>query len=183
LHEDNPDSLIRLERPVEDRGRRGAVDLFISEGPVRTAIELKYWTKKLVLELDDSFSLRDQSAQDTSRYDFWKDISRLERLHLAGRINNGYVVALTNDPGYWKGEGPRTNDEAFRLYEGRVVDRTTFRWKASAAPGSIKGREEAIEIRHRYDSKWLPYSRVAEGSTGEFRYLLMRVPPEPSLGT
>ena len=89
---------VRLEIgviPVE--AQRMFLDIWL---PVEgVAIELKYKTRGLELEQDDeSFALRDQSAQDQGRYDFLRDIQRLELMRSKleqGRA--GYAVLLTND--------------------------------------------------------------------------------------
>lgn len=110
----------------------------------RTAIELKYWTKRLEVDLDgEPFRLRNQGAHDISRYDLVKDITRVERLVRAGVADSGWVVALTNDHNYWS---PATRvdtiDAAFRLSEGRVLPDalpgpTT---PAPAPPAPVSGR-------------------------------------------
>ena len=78
IHEAAPESQVRLEVsviPVEAQGM--FLDIWL---PVEgIAIELKYKTRGLELEQDDeSFALRNQSAQDQGRYDFLRDIQRLE---------------------------------------------------------------------------------------------------------
>ena len=75
IHEATPESQVRLEVsviPVE--AQRMFLDIWL---PVEgVAIELKYKTRRLELEQDDeSFALRDQSAQDQGRYDFLRGYS------------------------------------------------------------------------------------------------------------
>ena len=89
-------------------------------------IELKYWTRGLSYHLgDEDYTLSDRAAQDLGRYDFIKDIERVERVVLAGHANAGCVVALTNDQGYWNASTRDTVDAAFRLHEGRSPPRRT----------------------------------------------------------
>jgi len=86
-------------------------------------MELKYKTKSAEVVINgERFKLKNQSAQDTGRYDFLKDVSRLE--DCVDKLPNaiGYAIFLTNDPLYWN--FPRktdTEDKDFRLYEGRIV--------------------------------------------------------------
>ena len=65
--------------------------------------------------------LSQQSALPLSRYDFWKDLRRLELLCGERLMTTGWTIALTNDPGYWKRGRSGTIDEAFRLDDGRAV--------------------------------------------------------------
>ena len=113
---------------------------------VGVAIELRYRSEALNMEWEgDSFALKRHSARDHGRYDFLKDIQRLERVVAdfePGRA--GFAVLLTNDPLYWK--PPRrtdTGDAAFRLHEGRKI-MGEMAWALSPA------RERREEGERRY---------------------------------
>lgn len=83
-------------------------------------IELKYKLKKIEIQ-SDSFSYRrfgeqpmntdvqlvtDQSASNEGRYDFWKDVKRLEVLNNSfSKVVGGIAILVTNDHNYTK-----TND-------------------------------------------------------------------------
>jgi hypothetical protein len=61
----------------------------------RVAFELKYLLRDLTTTIDDElFSLPNQSAQDTPRYDFAKDVARLEVLTSEGYADDGFSIAL-----------------------------------------------------------------------------------------
>ena len=120
IHEAAPESQVRLEVsviPVEAQGM--FLDIWL---PVEgIAIELKYKTRGLELEQDDeSFALRNQSAQDQGRYDFLRDIQRLELMRSKlEQCRAGYAVLLTNDSSYWKVPTQRdTVDTDFRCARG-----------------------------------------------------------------
>ena len=102
LHQEVPDARVRLEyRPFTNKSMY--IDVWLVAAGVTLAIELKYLTRKLVHDAcNETFSLRDQGAQDISRYDVIKDIVRVERVVGKGRATQGYVVVLTNDQGYWQ---------------------------------------------------------------------------------
>ena len=100
IHEVMPDCGIRLEFPPFS-DKRMYLDIWLSTS--RIAIELKFATRKLECEWNgENFSLRDQSAQDVKRYDFLKDIQRLEQVVMDGNADAGFAVLLTNDHLYWK---------------------------------------------------------------------------------
>ena len=85
--------------------------------PEFVAIELKYKLKEAALPKDTSFLrfgeapnsesnseivlVNHQGAQDEGRYDFWKDVKRVELLTEAfPNIIGGFSLFLTNDPSY-----------------------------------------------------------------------------------
>lgn len=144
----------------------------------RIAIELKYRTRKLNLRFHgEHFELRDQRAQDIGRYDFIRDIFRLEQATespLSATV--GFAVMLTNDPLYWKpAQREGTVDAAFRLEHGRTVE-GEMAWSDDAAPGTTKDREKPLRLKGRYKANWLSYSDLGEGKHSEFRYLTVEVP-------
>lgn len=81
IHKSLPDSSIRLEIPWSNEDKQNHLDIWVASSDVKIAIELKYKTRGLqALVNGELFSLKDQSAQDLGRYDFLKDVMRLEQL-------------------------------------------------------------------------------------------------------
>src|ERR1039457_2771027 len=79
LHLRYPKASIRLERPLRTEGKTLHLDFLLQLPDKSFAIELKYKTGNLQLELDgEDFHLLSHSAHDIGRYDFIKDICRLE---------------------------------------------------------------------------------------------------------
>jgi hypothetical protein len=168
IHEAMPDSQIRLEAPLEAAGERLYLDIWLpTEG---VAIELKYPTKKLELVRNgEYFALRDQRAQDTRRYDFLKDVQRLEQVTAKGGHGKvGFAVLLTNDPLSWA--QPRreaTVDSAFRIHEGRIVNGELM-WAPQASPGTTQHRDFPIHLEGGYVLSWQSYSRIDSANFGAF---------------
>lgn len=104
----------------------------------------------------ERFVLKNQAAQDISRYDFWWDVSRLERLRAARAITRGYAIAVASDPGYWREGRADTVDCAFRLHHGQAVS-GTLAW-TGAGPGTTRGREDAIALQGAYRLDWRSYA-------------------------
>ena len=172
IHQAMPESQVRLEVDVmQVEHRRRFLDIWLPlEG---IAIELKYKTRGWELKQDhEFFLLRDQRAQDQGRYDFLRDIQRLEILRSKlKRCKAGYAVLLTNDSAYWKVPMRRdTVDADFRIHEGRAVS-GVLAWSTSTRPGTVGGRESPIEIQGSYRLRWQEYSSFPETSYGSFRYL------------
>lgn len=176
LHRRHPEASIRLERQVLPALY---LDLSVTVAGRTTAIELKYATRRFAIDVGgEHFQLRDHSAHDVRRYDVIKDIVRVERVVGERAADDGFVILLTNDAGYWR-EGARatTADASFRLHDGRTI-RGSLAWAASAGAGTIKGREVELSLLSEYVTSWRDYSRL-EGSAGVFRYLAIEVRPQP----
>lgn len=76
MHVKFPTAGIRLEVPIDGFH----VDLIVRGEKVREAFELKYKTKAGIYSVgNELFHLKEHSAQDIGRYDFLKDLCRLEK--------------------------------------------------------------------------------------------------------
>jgi len=136
-----------------------------------SAVELKYltrfWTGLVGAQL---YELKNHSAQDNGRYGIVKDIWRIEKF-VEGRPGaNGAVVALTNDPSYWKpSERPMANDLAFRVDEGAHLEGR----RAWARPSSSTASKPDLELQATYNLRWSDYSMF--GDDGRLRQLVVEV--------
>lgn len=176
IHKRLPNAEVRLELPVAHAGKLLHVDIWVTLGKRILALELKYKTRRLSLQINgEHFNLLDHSAQDTGRYDFIKDIQRLERL-LEGQENaEGYAILLTNDSSYWtQPRGERSVDAEFRIHEGRHLT-GVLQWKPNASVGTMRGREAVLDVRGDYLLQWQDYTRLAEAGYGTLRSLTVRV--------
>lgn len=175
LQQHHPSAQIRLEYRLPIEGERSYADIWMREGGEVTCLELKYWKRKLEITVGgDAFVLSNQAAQDISRYDFVKDLVRVERVIAAGHAGAGAVIAITNDRGYWSESRAGTVDAAFRLHEGRAL-LGELDWAAHAGVGATATRQGILRLAREYRCHWQPYSDVGV-SHGEFRYLLVGLP-------
>ncbi len=114
---------MRLEFKPQHLKERIYLDIWCAYEDGIMAIELKYKTRKLHVNVEEEiFNLLDQSAQDIGRYDFLKDIQRLERIVFDRNDIAGYAVFLTNDSAYWiTPRNSNTVDASFRIHQGRIL--------------------------------------------------------------
>ena len=179
IHKHLPGAWARLERPVEvsHLNKRLHVDIWIEQDDYILAIELKYKTRAQQVRVgNELYAVRSQTAQDLGRYDFIKDIGRVENIvtDRAPRAS-GYAILVTNDPSYWTHpRSDNTADARFRLHEGNTL-RGDLGWGTGASEGTKRGREDLLQLRGSYALRWEDYSRPAEGSYGRFRYLVVEV--------
>ena len=171
-----PAASVRLEAP--DRGPQGAryIDLRVTAGAASLAMELKYLTRRLSLQISEEwFHLVNQDARDLGRYDFVKDIARLE--DVAGQKHHVVLIALllTNDPAYWaSAHGHETADQAFRIDEGRQLH-GSLAWGERAGPGTRRGREQPLTLRGRYHCHWSDFSLVSPEPCARLRWLAVTI--------
>src|SRR5690606_7856262 len=115
LHRLAPDWEVRLEVPVRTQLASVHLDLLARSGTSEVAIELKYKTRALTLDLGgEEFALKSHAAQDLGRYDFFKDLSRVEKFSQSGPSRSGYAIFLTNDSAYWK--APASLDHGYARF-------------------------------------------------------------------
>lgn len=181
LHLENSNLKTRLEYPISPEQEKDEdLDILLFDGKREIAIEIKYKTAPFFAPIDgELFLLKNQGAQDQGRYDFLKDVQRLER-YLSDKPNSlGYAIFLTNDSSYWR---PSRNEstvcDEFRITEGRQIS-GTLNWGLNAGTGTIKKRETPINLKHIYECKWHEYSNVekqefVKGNT-QFRHLLFSI--------
>jgi len=176
IHEKYSDLKIRLEKRVELNSKKKYLDIFAFNHNKKVPIEVKYKTKNFETTVKkEKFNLKNQRARDLGRYDFIKDISRLEEASEKYHGGVGFAIFLTNDENYWK---TSKNDETaadkdFRIPEGKTINGKLC-WKEGTSKGTMRGREEPITLNGKYDLEWKNYSNL-EGKNGQFRYLLIEV--------
>lgn len=173
-----PNANIRLEYPVMIDNKISYIDVVIEKENIKYFLELKYKTLNLSKVIDgEQFLLKNQGAQDTGRYDYIKDICRIEKVVKGSGKSMGVALLLTNDASYWtESMNTRANDARFRLHQGRKLNGVVG-WSEKAASGTTKGRRANLILEHEYEIRWEGYSVIDHPKNNVFRYLLLQVPP------
>ena len=170
-----PNAIVRLEYPPPHDPTK-YIDIIVSLDGNIYPIELKYKTKLFNAKVGgELYYLKNHGAQDIGKYDFVKDIYRLEtfREHIFG-YKEGYAIWLTNDPYYWnKPKSDTAGYLAFSVHQGAVKE-GTMAWGESMNEGSIKGREKPIFLSGSYLIDWQDYCRV-DCKNGVFKYAVINV--------
>ena len=177
IHLRLPSAAVRLEQHILPGLH---LDMSFAIAGQLTGVELKYLVRAFSVTIDgERFDLRSQAAQDIRRYDVALDLTRLEQLVEGGAAKSGFLVVLTNDPGYWE-ESQRSDtvDSAFRLHQGRRLS-GTLAWGPKAGVGTMRKREAALTLTAEYMTEWTDYSSVAQSPGGQFRYLAIEVRRRP----
>ena len=145
------------------------------------AMELKYKTKKTMpsdISYDnETFKLTNQAAHNHGRYDFWKDVRRMEIAAIEKKmVREGYAIFLTNDSKYWEETATGNTSYEFRIDDTRKVSRCEeLKWHSHGMQpkASMKGkRTESIKLQGKFALQWKEYKEV-EGVM--FKYLLLKI--------
>lgn len=150
IKEEFPHTKIRLERPFNVNNKPFYLDIFLEIDGEKIGIELKYKTKGLNKSIEnEEYNLKNQGAHDFGRYDFCKDIFRIEKFIENGYIDKGFVIFLTNDKTYLK-ESEKTLDSQFRLFHGKKL-KGNLNW--NEIPKWANGRGK-LNLTGEYDISW-----------------------------
>jgi hypothetical protein len=169
--------VIRLERPFKGTSNAIHLDIHIRLEDVNIFLELKYKTRCVETTYQgEDYNLKSHSAQDTGRYDFIKDIWRIEELTQSTNNSMGYAIFLTNDSSYWNSSTQeQLIDANFRIAEGRQL-KGILEWDNKASQGTKKNRNAPIELKGVYTIEWKPYSMINAKFYKEFRYTFVNIP-------
>lgn len=167
---------MRLEYKPAHLSDRIYLDIWASDGKESLAIELKYKTRGArFVVAGETFELLNHGANPPGRYDFLKDVERLERVVEGRNDITGCAIWLTNDSMYWTDSGREVAiDLDFRLHTSRTIS-GKLDWGPNCGPGTKKNREKPIVLRGAYKMDWHDYSQVGRESRGRFRYQVVRV--------
>lgn len=176
IHGKHPSANIRLEFPFSIRYEKLHLDISITAQALSVAIELKYKTRLLKFEYqNEQFNLSDHGGQPGARYDFIKDIQRLEHFKNDKNYNQAFAIFLTNDSSYWSAAiHENTIDQNFRLNENEILH-GRLSWSRRAARSTIKGRESSLLLDGRYSLNWQDYSNLGQSINSKFRALVVSV--------
>lgn len=168
-----PKSQIKLEALLQSPDRKMKIDILVELDGKVYVIELKYKTRRIDFsDVGYKFTTQNQGAQDFGRYDFLKDVERLESVQRQhGHI--GFAVLLTNDLSYQNPQGSNVSFCCdFRLNEAREIT-GALDWIRTTITDERKSRPPFI-LAGRYKIKWADYSSV-DGTYGHFKYLALKV--------
>lgn len=180
IQQKHPNAKIRLEYPyVNNQNDNNYLDIYVKIGNNRYGIELKYKTEGQNITVHrESYSLKNHAAHGNACYDFWRDVSRLEKMQsrTKNKIDKGFAIFLTNDVRYENPPTNRTNYERFKIFNDRIVGpRKGLDWRRNENneydPSITEERRHLIKIKKQYHIDWNGYSRQG------FRYTFLTIRP------
>lgn len=169
------DVKIRLEKPFYIASQICYVDLIVEYEGKLIPIELKYKVKELECTCDNNeeFKLKNHGAHNLNRYDFIKDIWRLENFLSQNQQQSsvGYAIFLTNDTAYRNSNfNSNVDDLSFRIHD-RTLSAGELKWKFNK---NKKKRQNSITLLSNYELIWKNYPNHTNVN---FYYLLVEIKP------
>lgn len=148
------------------------IDIVVEKAGKFAAVELKYATalldpqtvdkkastvtvfgKKTPINMVDV--IKKTGAYDNKRYDYWKDVRRIEALTRFQNVAGGIALMVTNDSIYWT--TPKDNEKpdyaAFSMREAKTMEPGKLDWKRKNTTTSKKTRH-AFHLDGSYYCHW-----------------------------
>ncbi|WP_315038831.1 hypothetical protein [Capnocytophaga sputigena] len=149
------------------------IDIVIEKEGLFYLIELKYKTQRATIKFErfgeiNCVSLKDQSRIPMSKYDFWKDVARLEFLKESfEKVKGGLCIFLTNNETYTKGD--KGISEEFTMKKGEPHS-----GELKFKEGELKEKNPAFSLLGEYQiDKW--YNIKNEKTNIDFHYCIVEV--------
>lgn len=152
------------------------VDIVVSRGGEYVPVELKYTTRRVVRDMERFGSMvrgievmRQQSAQDIRRYDFWKDVRRIELIRrIFPAVHNGLAVFMTCDPGYLNEPREGSASAPFSMSGKAPIGGGAMDWNG---PSASRADHKPFRLDGRYRLQWA--STEIDGIT--FHYTIANI--------
>lgn len=169
---------IYLEYPVRmvkdnENEKRLYYDIVIKYENKYCVIELKFKTSNTKVFYDGKeFEFKNHYAQDLGRFDFLKDVERIEFFKDCNKetFDCGYAVMVTNDRLYWESKGKNTKYENFALYEGRENVSNHLKWNNPNKQSVGEKRVNGIQLKANYKVEW-----SKANDKNKFKYLIFTI--------
>lgn len=149
------------------------IDIVIEKEGLFYLTELKYKTQRATIKFErfgeiNCVSLKDQSRIPMSKYDFWKDVARLEFLKESfEKVKGGLCIFLTNNETYTKGD--KGISEEFTMKKGEPHS-----GELKFKEGELKEKNPAFSLLREYQiDKW--YNIKNEKTNIDFHYCIVEV--------
>lgn len=169
-----------LSKEVADN-KEAYLDIFLLFNKKAYPIELKYKTTTLKMKVQgESYDLKEHAGLDTTRYDYIRDISRIENIrHENFPLCKGFAIFLTNSKPYWDSNRAvkESLDKNFKIDEQRAyIPCSKLAWNCDYTTEQLKKkfgkkRIKPLELKKQYEIEWKDYSILDKKI--KFRYLLV----------
>ena len=201
IKEEYNDAKVRCEYPLQVGNEYMHIDIMVIREDEWIPIELKYKTSSIEVNGEkgicigeEKYNLKNQSAQDIGRYDYLRDIERIEKIKKSkikiGKVNckRGFTIMISNDPLYRRKPQYKKQEKGaqlpnyyqFSLHETEKGEKVHNikkrpRWHECTGDGTKKGREHNINLTGTYECNWKPYSQIDASKNNIFKYLIHEI--------
>lgn len=159
------------------------LDLHVFLNGIRYGFEFKYHTCKYAVNTNlYKFELKDHIARDVLRFNFRKDIHRLEHLrnnYSEFRIHKGFAVLLTNDKALIKTDANKnTLDKEYRFSEIAPIRGGDVKWSKVSGKGNWVGSDQFDIMlplkKEGYEIYWRDYHQIKDPKK-DFKFCVIEI--------
>lgn len=152
------------------------IDIVVSRGGEYCPVELKFSTKGVTREIKrfgkffpDTVVMKNQGAQDLVRYNYWKDVRRIELLRrIFDSVRGGLAVLLTNDMSYTRPVLATSASAPFSTHEGGCAGGGAMDWNGNPA---VRPSHPSFTLDGVYAIRWTDAQIDGVG----FKYTIVKV--------
>lgn len=159
-----PTEMLPDYKKLDPKNDRLYLDIVVVKDGMYVPIELKYKTKETDLKIerfgelcteasDDTEKdvLKNQGAQNLGRYNFWKDVKRIELVKQKfDAVLGGVAVFVTNDTLYLKQPTKRSSNILFSMADGKQLMQKHWR----KADSKLAKKYPNFEVEKEYSIQW-----------------------------
>lgn len=152
------------------------IDIVVKKDQEYCLIELKYKTKEIASQKIDRFGeslgnetiLKNQSAQNYGKYNFWKDVRRIELVtEKFKNVKGGLAIFLTNDQSYLKGK-ENSACSKFSMNDGVCHEKDKDWTNTKNHPN-----HPDFEVDKKYTTDWFMVKN--EKTNSDFYYCILEI--------
>lgn len=156
-----------------------SIDIMVRKGEYFVPIELKYKLKGLKGSIErlgeksqkEINIVTNQAAQDLGRYDFWKDVKRVELLsEFYKKVIGGLVVFLTNDSSYKNKPNEKVKYYNFRMDGADDIGNCVMQWNGTCPVSSNSYGDFLLKGSYRLSWKDFVISKEKHNISKNIKY-------------
>lgn len=144
------------------------VDIVVGKEGEYVPVELKYKKKQLKGDVElfgqnmgAGIILKNDQAHDFGRYEFWKDVRRIELLVKSfGKVKNGIALFVTNDESYKTASVAETHSEHFAMGNGTGTYHKDVNccWPFDPLASKSYKTSPCFKLDNEHEVKWNNYT-------------------------
>ena len=137
------------------------IDIVVEKEGKFAVVELKYAPKPTGQDLDVfggkvEVKIEDPGGQNNMKYEYWKDVRRIEALTRIQEVEGGVALIVSNECSYRNSPNPNAKEPGyakFAMYEKNIVGLEEMRWGEDISE-KVKEDRPAFKLDGIYFCRW-----------------------------
>lgn len=159
--------------------KRLRLDMLVRHNDLQFGLEMKYARASMnggvsfPFQRDVYYAPKSGAAKDITRFNFLKDIERLESAVDTLEKTSCCALLVTNISDLWLPEEGEPNDLMYCLDDG--ITPGTKTWLKPPSRNTLDRTGESVLIQGDYQTEWNPFSEIPKIENGIYKYLAVFV--------